>query len=172
MNVSEEFRTIVSAAVKNPSADEIERLDEFLREHPEAIEHGLNLAAIVRAGLVREAASTDPVMQVTLERELALYRDALGYAKSGVLERMLIEQVVVSYVRVQVAERTLTTAQKTHDGVADAERSLGRAQARLLRAIEGLDRLRRRPLVAQFNVAAQQVVQHVVRNALGKDEVR
>lgn len=86
----------------------------------------------------------------------------LGYASSPPLEKMLIEQVGLCWLRLGILE--LKHAQHTTGsiGIPQADywdRTLSAAQRRCLRAIETLARVRRllRPNAVQVNIGAQQV---------------
>jgi hypothetical protein len=88
----------------------------------------------------------------------AIKRD-LGYKTASPLEKLLIEQVAVCWLRAYIAEIYVTIA-RAGDSLEYWNRQLSAAQRRYLRAIETLARVRRLGVPAvQVNIGAQQVNQ-------------
>jgi len=91
--------------------------------------------------------------------DLAAVRHQLGYDDAPAAERLLIEQVVLSYLRLHLAEQEYDRAASDYLSIQQAdqmERRLAGRQRRHLRAIETLARVRKlmgRPTV-QVNIAA------------------
>jgi hypothetical protein len=97
-------------------------------------------------------------------RKIDHMRDELGYKDAPQLERSLIEQICITWLRLQAAEIIFTAVVHAKDGCTltkaeHEEKMLASAQARHLRAVEALARVRRlaqrTPL--QVNIGAQQV---------------
>jgi hypothetical protein len=84
-------------------------------------------------------------------------RDELGYEASPTLEKLLIEQVVTTWLRMGITEANYSHIMDGTTSLAKAaywDRALESAQRRYLRAIEALARVRRLKLPAmQLNVA-------------------
>ncbi len=89
-------------------------------------------------------------------------RHDLGCESAPPLERLLIEQVATSWLRLQVLEVKHVLCTTDHATVPQADfwdRTLSAAQRRHLRAVETLARVRHllRPGTVQVNIGAQQV---------------
>ena len=89
--------------------------------------------------------------------EVDKMRVELGFNHAPMLEKLLIDQICACYVRVWVAEHrhtTCITSDRTLEQAANDQKTLSMTQARYLRAIETLARVRRLKLPAlQVNVA-------------------
>jgi hypothetical protein len=100
-----------------------------------------------------------PAVPLIWEEQAGGLRDELGHRTAPLLERMLIEHIVLCYFRLMLAEMQLS-AVSTHGGpvrqIEHHDRMATAAQKRFNRAGESLDRVRRlaRPSV-QINVAAE-----------------
>lgn len=86
-------------------------------------------------------------------------REGLGYDSAPVLERLLIKNISVCWLRLSLAEAALSSAMKgayNLKNVAQLDESLAAAQKRFTRACEALARVRKLKLPAvQINVAAE-----------------
>lgn len=92
---------------------------------------------------------------------LANLRKELSYDESPMIEQMLIEHILVCWVRLQLVEwRNLNHTEGEHNMREGAywEKALSAAQGRYLRACETLAKVRRLNVKIQVNVANQQVV--------------
>ncbi len=88
-------------------------------------------------------------------------RSDFGYDGAPVLEQMLIEHILIAWLRLQQAEwRNLNATLGEHSfRLGDYwERRLSAAQSRYLRAVETLARVRRLNLKIQVNMANHQIV--------------
>ncbi len=104
----------------------------------------------------------DSVPAMFIERTMKHIENELGYKGSPILERLLIEQVMIAWLDldiVQVKYAAATGSSHTHDSGAYWDRRLNSAQHRYLRAVESLARVRKLALVAplQVNIGGQQV---------------
>ena len=102
--------------------------------------------------------SSKEAMRIGLDH---IKRD-LGYSSSPPLERMLIEQMGLCWLRLSILELKHAHHTTGSIGIPQADywdRTLSAAQRRYLRAIETLARVRRllRPNAVQVNIGAQQV---------------
>jgi hypothetical protein len=104
----------------------------------------------------------DKVIGEAVRRKLTEMREELGHEAAGELERLLIERVVVTWLRVQHAEHMKTANMKEDTPLRTTlalDRLLGTAHRNFLSACKTLAQVRRllRPKVAQVNIGAQQV---------------
>jgi len=81
-----------------------------------------------------------------LRAELQQMRQALGDDTAPILERLIIDQIVACYLRMWFAEFALTAGEREGTDPRNLDRfqkTLGRCQARYLRAAESLAKVRR-----------------------------
>ena len=100
--------------------------------------------------------------RVLVTAEVEELQVSLGYAGCSAVERALIDHIGTCWLRLQLAEQSLTyvtTKQHTLNEGRYREARLTEAQTRYLRALALLERLRRYAPSVQINIANQQVVQ-------------
>lgn len=144
------------------------RLLALLQEHPGALGFTGDIAGAAIEVVIRQTQTSEAnraLMHVRLER----LRKSLGGAKASQTERLLIDQVVICYLRMNLTEQHYQNAMNESRSFAAAsywERKLSTVQYRYLRAIESLARVRKLmgvPML-QINIAAEGG-QQVVSNA-------
>lgn len=151
---------------KDKESLELERVRHILLQEPELAEvaMGLTTRSLLRKLINRMA--SEGVHRDLLEARSREIRRDLGFEKASISERLLIEQVILSYFRLVQAEGSLTHATEGPHDTQHAlywEKRVSAAQRRHVRAIESLTRVRKllgRPEI-QINVAmngGQQVV--------------
>ncbi len=121
------------------------------------------LATNARDELLKAAGcARDSVPGMFIERTMKHIENELGYKGSPILERLLIEQVLIAWLDldiVQVKYAQINKESHTLTSGAYWDRRLNGAQHRYLRAVESLARVRKLALVAprQVNIGGQQV---------------
>lgn len=159
----EEFRQLASRTDKQkPKAEDVRALRVFLREN-----RGLWTIAgdlVYQTGLqcIRSMRAS-VLMRESLERGWDEVKDELGYQDAPPLERLLIEQVILCWLRHNMLEMKYTTAYTESSTMPVWEgdllnKRLSASQRRFLRACETLARVRkiiRRTPALQINIAAQ-----------------
>lgn len=144
-----------------PKSADLKRFREMLREHPQLWRVISDLGWHAEQRLIDNLnmpKSAREALRVGLE---ALKRD-LGTETAAPLERLLIDQIALSWLQLRVVEikHGLNTSRPIGIPQADQwDRTLAAAQRRHLRAIESLARVRRLlgPAAVQVNIGAQQV---------------
>lgn len=170
------WRAIEKAAADNATQEDAAALRKALREHPgEAERYGdMALLAFLRFS---EAVCKDRVVDRELMAEkFDAIRRSFGYDQSTPAERLLIDQVALSYMHMNAAERLYAHNAYGSISLAAAhywERRLSATQRRYFRAVETLVRVRRllRSPTLQVNIAAdggQQVVANAPMDGRGK----
>ncbi len=149
---------------KATDADKAE-LRRLYDVHPRIWQAQGQLATYAQNDLVEHINSSWSVKEA-IRRTAADIRAQLGYDVATAIERLLIEQCVICWLRLQVQEMTYTAVMQSEKGVTltkaeHEERMLSSVQARYLRAVETLARVRRllnlpAPQV-NISVAGQQV---------------
>lgn len=123
----------------------------------------VDLTQTVYNTLIESMAGDKRSVKEWLDRERRGKQDELGYRPASPLERLLIDAVVLSWLRYLELERRYSSvmAGSVTLTVGDFwEKRLTAAQRRYLRAIDALARVRRLALPSiQVNIAAQQVNQ-------------
>jgi hypothetical protein len=141
-----EFRALFDAAsAEGSTVVDRERLRRMAAKHPE-LGRAFDLANLALTSLIEGMPADQAGKAIAAGRAEALRSELSGPAPS-VLERLLIDQVVLAYLHVNMVEYQHGPLMGT--GTSDTaiiefwERRLDAAQRRYLRAIEGLARVRR-----------------------------
>lgn len=102
----------------------------------------------------------DHALALTIQQANENMRRDLGYASASAIERLIIDQIVMSWLRLQVAELKLSG--HTEERMINFfEKRVNAAQMRFFRACESLTRTRKMMIstpALQINIANQQVV--------------
>ena len=144
-----------------PRQEDVQALRRYLEAHPALWSLLGDVAKFAHEQLV-DATAGD---QVTVREALAVGREAmreeLGYYQASPLERLLIDQVLLSWLRLHYVDlnHTATLGKNVSIAVADYwDRKLSAAQRRYLRACETLARVRKLRLpTLQVNIGEKQV---------------
>lgn len=143
---------------ENPKEAEIIALRRVLESSPQLWEHAGNLAKLAANDLIdnmRVAGSIKESLRVGWNE----WRKRLGSEEALPLECLLIDQVVLSWLRLNWCEIQVTHSSETSSLLAYqvfAEKRLNAAQGRYLRACETLARVRKiiqRTPALQVNIA-------------------
>lgn len=144
------------------------RLLALLHEHPRALGFTLDLPGAAIDLALRQF-KTSEAYRALMQERLDLLRESLSGAEASRIERLLIDQVVICYLRMNMTEQAYDNGMAggcTFDAGSYWERKLSTVQRRYLRSIETLARVRKLmgiPMV-QINIAAEGG-QQVVSNA-------
>jgi len=157
-----EFGEIVRKTDKtDPKTEDVRALRSYLEEHPEVWRVFGDLAEFAYKRLVDASAGDQVVLGESLKVGRLAMRQDLGYEQATALERLLLDQVALCWLRLHYVEFHHTAAS---NGEAPPtlkdhwERKLSATQRRYLRACETLARVRRLNLPSlQINVADRQV---------------
>ena len=139
------IQAIVAADKPEATQEDKDALYKAMRDHPKTM--GIfsdlaHMAACKLAGAFGHSYSTDALWMLkhrTIRREL-------GYEQSSPVERLLIEQVALCYLRMYHAEGVYTHVlqnRPTPEEVGYWDKRLSAVQRRYLRAVETLTRVRR-----------------------------
>jgi hypothetical protein len=160
---AEEGIDILDLLVKGAGGDKAasEAAIAFLRRTPEAVEVVISGSTTMQADWVAHT-SKDPFTRYVLEERCRKRRRELGGENPTMLERLLVDRIVICGLQVEIAEGRYIRVMEESTTFARAkfyEDSIDRAQHRYLAAIKALAQIRRLqlPTVAQLNVATNQV---------------
>ncbi len=153
---------ITKADRKHAKPADIAALRQALQEHPKLWRVAGDLAAQARLHTINELDAT-PAMKESVRYGLEAMQRELGYVDAPMLERLLIEQVLVCWLRLNLDEYRYTTVDTQGGTFAKLrywEQRLAGAQARYVRALDALARVRKlaRPAPLQVNIGGQQVI--------------
>ncbi len=163
--VSEAFE---KADSNDATPEDGRRLLALLHEHPGALGFTVDMAESAIDLVIRQM-QTSEANRALMHERLERLRKSLGGAEASQTERLLIDQVVICYLRMNLTEQYYQNAMTDGGSFAAGsywERKLSTVQYRYLRAIETLARVRKLigvPML-QINIAAEGG-QQVVSNA-------
>jgi len=145
---------------ENPSEEDVAALRRLLSHIPDLWRAGGELAEYARLKLI-QSISTRPLVQEFVKAGSKHICRSLGYDDAPEIERLLIDQVVLCWLRLNLLEVQYTAVRNqqtmTIDQANFLEKRLDYAQRRYLRACETLARVRkiaRRTPALQVNIAA------------------
>jgi hypothetical protein len=141
-----------------------EDVREALRHFPDVARHAGDLAGLAETSLIRLAGRGQVVFEEALRIQINEMRNRLAQPGDGELERLLIHRVVLASFTADLGERARLSKWQESISPADAtfwDNHCSRLQADLVRACRALAQVRalaRPTVLAQLNVAEQQIV--------------
>jgi hypothetical protein len=123
---------------------EVEELRKFIDEHPDIANKHCVVAYSVRLGLMRKV-SKEPGNFELFEHEYELRRDQLGWKEASPLERLMIERIMLCWVRLLWTEHYNGSFMQPSIPMRESEyadKMFSRAYNRYVKAIESLAKLR------------------------------
>jgi hypothetical protein len=147
---------------KNPDKKDLRELEKYLKKHPQLYNAIFNLNKVVQGELIGNITKRR-AGHMSIESNIAHMRKGLAYEQSPTLEKLLIDNVINCWLRLQWVELHLTgQSNRDHVGIPVIEyweRRMSANQRRYLRAIETLARVRkltRNTPMLQVNIATQE----------------
>ena len=141
----------------NPSEADKKTFREMLKEQPEIWRQTTDLAAKLEEKIFGEMCSTSYGAKESFRQRLTAMRDNLNWKNSGEMEKILIEQVCLNWLRLNILEElhyTKTTGSHSSEHGIYWDKRLNSAQRRYLRACESLAKVRK--LLAEAELKEQQ----------------
>lgn len=137
--------------------EDVRELRTFIDEHPELVSDNISITHMVMKDLLEglfENETEVTIMEASLERMKAEF----GYQQVSVIERMLIDTILVSWVRLQYLEGKFN--QLCREGMTNSEghfynQLISAANLRFTRAVDTLGRLKKFHINFQVNIAAE-----------------
>lgn len=144
-----------------PKPADVEAFREALNRYPQLWRVAGDMVETAKGELLK-ATAAGAASQESIRKGMAELAASLGYDEAPALERLLIDQVVMTWLhayKVQYSYHRITSGSHNMDQGRYWEARLSAAQRRHLHAVEALARVRKlgssRPL--QINIAQQQV---------------
>ncbi len=133
-----------------PAQADVKEMRRLLTEIPDLWRAAGDLAETNQQSLIGKITEQRSVrLSITAGCD-AIRRD-LGYEDASMIEQLIIEQIVLSWLRLMHMEYNLTHASYSH--AHHYEKRVSAAQRRFLRACESLGRVRKMDISLQVNVA-------------------
>lgn len=143
---------IEATSKKNPKEDDIQTLRKMMEEDASIWQSYGDWAHQCELMISREYFEANEFLSQTVEKKLRDLRNQLGWENAGVLERLLIRQICITWLRLYFIERQHhQTTYQSHSLTQGVywDKRLSEAQKRHLRAIESLAKVRK--MTAQTN---------------------
>ena len=160
-DVPDGFVDLLKAVDKdNPDKKDIRELRRWLEERPELALATTNLAEIAKNAIIETGPIQQKSVKMCVETGMAQQKNDLGYQDAPALEQLLIDNIVLCWLRLHVVEIEVSNnTQGSHTLSAGRywDQRLSVAQMRYLRAIETLARVRKTNVAIQVNIAKQQI---------------
>lgn len=147
---------------ENAKPADVEKLRQLLRNGPAAgVDYQAQVTSSTYQAVIASMQHT-ALEGIAIERTCEKKKAALGYAEASQMERMLIDAVVLAWLRYTQVERAAANNWSGSHSLTVGtywDKRLSAAQRRYLRAIETLARVRRTALpMLQVNIAEKQQV--------------
>lgn len=182
MNVisDDENKKMIFAATnkEKPKPEDVEALSKLFEESPYIWQQIGNLAARVKDSIISTQCGASHILIEATKKKVAEMRDNLGWKDSSQLEKVIIEQICLNWLRLNSLE--LTHDQKTREShtlpVGEHwDKLLTQAQKRYLRACESLAKVRKLLAEAELKEAQARnkrsqstlISQQILKNATG-----
>lgn len=155
------FVELLRSVDKNsPAKSDIQELRRWLDECPELGQAAANLAEIAKKAIIELGPIQQKSVKMCIEAGMIQQKNDLGYQDAPALEQLLIDNIVLCWLRLHVVEIEVSkNTQGSHTLSAGRywDQRLSVAQMRYLRAIETLARVRKTNVAIQVNIAKQQI---------------
>ncbi len=157
----QEFLEVVKCAyVKKPSKKDLDELEKWMNSYPDLWKIVFDTALVMEQNFIQNMVSNKAAI-IAMQKNTNEIRAGMGYSQSPIMEQMLIDNIVISWLGVQYTNYQLITRMKQEEKIVLLEfweRRHSMSQRRYLHACEMLAKIRRlmsgRPAV-QVNIAAQ-----------------
>jgi len=146
LNVDNFISLVKRCMKKLPSKKDLRELRKNLEASPQLYTVVMDMGATIRHQMIQKAMG-QKAAQLSIEAQTEVMRRGLGFEQSPELEQLLIENIIVCWLRLQWAEYQLSgfmgTGSNSMSEVTYWERRLSIAQQRFLRVSNSLARVRK-----------------------------
>lgn len=164
----EEMKSLIARTNReNPKPEDLKLLRQELDAKPEFYRSIGNLKDQVFSTILKAAAPKSALIQECAERYVEEMKSELGYHSSTYVEKMLIDEIVMRWLRLTVTEsdhKETTYKSHTLEQGMYCDKRLHLAQKRFLRSIETLAKVRR--MIAQTQAKGAEMF----KNLMAKDD--
>ncbi len=163
INSADEIIALVERIDKgNPKPEDLKALSTELDKYPEFYRSAGNLQSNVFSEILREVVSSNFARECA-ERYIEEMKIELGYKDSTFVEKMLIDEIIMRWLRLQSAEtghKHATSQSHTIETGMYHEKRLDMAQKRFLRSINTLARVRK--MIAQTQAKGAEMFKNLM----------
>jgi hypothetical protein len=162
--VSENARLAVFIEAANRGKEngpEVKALRKFLDDNKDLAKQYQVFAFSVRHGVMRKITQENGHFEL-LEREYETRRDSLGWAKASPIERLMIERIMLCWLRLIWCENYNGTFMQASVYLRESEyadKQFARAHSRYVKAIESLAKLRQAGAITKAASAHAAIVE-------------
>lgn len=160
-----DIHALIKATNKeNPKPEQLEALRNELDEKPELARIIGNINHQVFNGILEQATKNSALIKECSERYIKEMKSELGYHSSTFVEQMLIDEIIMRWLRLQVMESDhKNTTYKSHSLTQGmyVDKRLHLAQKRYLRSIETLAKVRR--MIAQTQAKGAEMFKNLLK---------
>ena len=159
---AEQLIDIVARAykAKKPAKDDLQAIRKFLIEYPEFSKIVFDTVDTTQTQIIKNYVGSE-VAQIAIEEHAAYIRAEMGYHEAPIMEKMLIENIITAWLRVQWLEFLITARMSGEFRILAMEfwqKSLATAQRSYLAACETLAKIRKMKLPnIQLNIGDKQI---------------
>jgi hypothetical protein len=159
---AEHFIDIVARAykAKKPAKDDLQAIRQFLIEYPEFSKIVFDTVDTTQTQIMKNYVGSE-VAQIAIEEHAAYIRAEMGYHEAPIMEKMLIENIITAWLRVQWLEFLITAKMSGEFRIPVMEfwqKSSATAQRSYLAACETLAKIRKMKLPnIQLNIGDKQI---------------
>ncbi len=156
-----EFLDVVKQAYKKkPSQKDLEILKKWINDYPELWRVVFDTAHVIEENFIQTMVN-DKASIIAMRKNTDEIRKGLSYDQSSIMEKMLIDNLIISWLEVQYSNYQLVVRMGRDEKIVLLEfweKRLSMSQRRYLHACETLAKVRRlmsgKPVV-QLNIAGQ-----------------
>ena len=161
---ADKLMELVSRAykAKKPKKEDLNEIRKLLIDHPEFCKAIFGAVEVVQTEIIKSMIGGEQeVPTVALEEYTLSVRDEMGYHDAPIMEKLLIENIVTCWLRMNSCEMQLAYRMKGSHSITVLEfweRRLSMAQRRYLAACESLAKIRKMAIPAlQLNIGDKQI---------------
>src|SRR5688500_10058857 len=155
------FVDTVARAYKKPVEKDLQAIRKYLRDYPEMCRAVFSLVDSTQDLMVKKMIGDVEPAAIAIQEYLISMRDEMGYHEAPIMEKLLIENIVTSWLRVNWIESQLAMFMNRQARFAELEfweHRLSMAQRRYLAGCESLAKIRKMKIPAlQLNLGDKQI---------------
>jgi hypothetical protein len=148
-------------AAKKPAAEDMSIIRQFLKDYPVLAKAVFPIVESTQDLIIKNLMGDYVVAETAIREQLLYIRDEMGYHDAPIMEKLLIEQIVTCWLRVQHCESIIAFMMgkdKSATVLNFWENRLSMCQRRYLAACETLAKIRKLKIPAmQVNIGDKQV---------------
>ena len=159
---ADEFMKVIERTykAKKPAKEDLQEIRKFLTDYPEFCSIVFGMVEATQAQLIKNYIDND-VAKIAIEEHIISLRNDMGYHESPVMEKLLIENIVTAWLRVQWLDWQVASRMGGEFRIPAMEfwqKSLTTAQRNYLAACETLAKVRKMKLPnLQLNIGDKQI---------------